>query len=175
MEDIAIRGGQLLALAKMRVIRSTAHWRMKQYTYSVATLTSAIRLLSHQEFQRFIIDEGDEAKPIVQSALDGKYVVIERHSTLKTRLSELNHYWSLSHPVGSHSQDSVSPVLDKNEQLRVQYLELLQVGYSYKEMGQIMGVSVNTIKYHLKDLYRYLQVDNRMRAVYRARELNMIR
>jgi ATP/maltotriose-dependent transcriptional regulator MalT len=41
-------------------------------------------------------------------------------------------------------------------------------------MSQVMGVSVNTVKYHLKHIFRDLDADNRTRAVQRARDLGLI-
>jgi LuxR family transcriptional regulator, maltose regulon positive regulatory protein len=40
-------------------------------------------------------------------------------------------------------------------------------------MAEEMYVSVNTIKAHLKSLYRKLEVSSRRAAVRRARELNL--
>ena len=45
---------------------------------------------------------------------------------------------------------------------------------SNAEVAEEMYVSVNTIKAHLKSLYRKLEVSSRRAAVRRARELNLI-
>ena len=44
---------------------------------------------------------------------------------------------------------------------------------SNAEIAEEMYVSVNTIKAHLKSLYRKLEVSSRRAAVRRARELNL--
>ena len=43
-----------------------------------------------------------------------------------------------------------------------------------KEIGSVMGVSTNTVKYHLKQIYGDLRVKNRASAVNQARELGII-
>ena len=176
-EDFAIRGGQLLSLAKLRVIRAAAHWRLRQKTDATSALLSALRLLGKQPFRRFILDEGTEVHAIVQAALDGDHVTVQPSPQLRKRLSELNHLWITRNESKRSSDDSPrghaeSESTDRAHQTR--YLELLALGHSNKEIAQILGVSVNTVKYHLKRIFSDLRADSRMRAVRRAQELRII-
>jgi LuxR family transcriptional regulator, maltose regulon positive regulatory protein len=52
-------------------------------------------------------------------------------------------------------------------------LEHLPSMSSNAEIAEDMYVSVNTVKAHLKSLYRKLEVSSRRAAVRRARELNL--
>ena len=94
-EDFAIRGGQLLSLAKLRVISAAAHWRLRAPTAATGNLLSAIRLLGRQPFRRFILDEGPDAQAIVQAALDGDHVAVQPSPEQRRRLSELAHFWAI--------------------------------------------------------------------------------
>lgn len=49
-KDFAIRGGQLLSLAKLRVIRASAHWRLNQKSDATVALLSSVRLLGGATF-----------------------------------------------------------------------------------------------------------------------------
>lgn len=176
-EDFAIRGGQLLSLAKLRVIRATAHWKLNRKKDATSALLSALRLLGRQPFRRFILDEGREVRGIVQAALDGDHVTVQPGPQLRRSLSELTHYWvtKLDADVaeeGRGLQDN--RVAGRDDGHRTRYLELLALGHSNKEIGRIMGVSVNTVKYHLKPIFKDLRADNRLRAVHRARELGIL-
>jgi LuxR family transcriptional regulator, maltose regulon positive regulatory protein len=53
-------------------------------------------------------------------------------------------------------------------------LRLLPSGLSQREIGSELFVSLNTIKTHLRNIYRKLGVDGREDAVERARELRLI-
>jgi LuxR family transcriptional regulator, maltose regulon positive regulatory protein len=53
-------------------------------------------------------------------------------------------------------------------------LEHLPTMLSNAEIAAQMFVSVNTVKAHLKSLYRKLEVSSRRQAVHRARELNLL-
>ncbi|HHV12415.1 MAG TPA: response regulator transcription factor [Clostridiales bacterium] len=53
-------------------------------------------------------------------------------------------------------------------------LELLAKGYKNAKIVDMTGLSINTIRYHTKIVYRKLDVSNAMDAVLRARELGLI-
>lgn len=168
-EETAIRGGQLLSLAKLRVIRAQAFWQLNARRDATSALLSAIRLLGNQPFRRFILDEGLHLRPAVQAVLDGDHVNVPINTAQRRQLSEIMHYWS---------SGSNSPIMGQhgNQQalLNKRYLELLAQGHSNKEIGRIMGVTINTVKYHLKHIFAELHVNNRARAVNQARELGII-
>lgn len=168
-EEATIRGGQLLSLAKLRVIRAQAFWQLNARGDATSALLSAIRLLGNQPFRRFILDEGLVLQPIVQATLDGDHVRVPISTAQRRRLSEITHYWSAGSEQLKEGQLASQQVLLHNR-----YLELLALGHSNKEIGRIMGVSVNTVKYHLKQIFDELHVTNRARAVNRARENGMI-
>lgn len=167
-EDLTIRRGQLLSLAKLRVIAASAHWSLGAKTEATTSLLSAIRLLGEQPFSRFIIDEGPEMLPIVQAALDGDHVSVPPTRAQRRRLSELMHHWATSGRRGTIAERSDRDLLQRR------YLQLLALGHSNKEIARIMGVSTDTVKYHLKQIFRSLDVDNRTRAVHRARDLGLL-
>lgn len=175
-EDFAIRGGQLLPLAKLRVVRAAAHWTLNQKVPATSALLSAIRLLGRQPFRRFILDEGPVLQAIVLAALDGEHVAVPPTGPQRHRLAELAHHWATAASVrpGLPGRRSTPNDGDRGDPLRRRYLELLALGHSNKEIGRVMGVSPNTVKYHLKLLFRDLRVDNRGRAVHRARELGLL-
>lgn len=168
-EETAIRGGQLLSLAKLRVIRTQAFWQLNARRDATNALVSAIRLLGNQPFRRFILDEGLALQPAVQAVLDGDHLSVPIGGAQRRQLAEILHYWS----SGAHPS-TVGHL--ENEQVLVsrRYLELLAQGHSNKEIGRIMGVSINTVKYHLKQIFGDLRVNNRARAVSQARDLGII-
>ncbi len=54
-------------------------------------------------------------------------------------------------------------------------LELLASGQSNKELARALGISPNTVKTHVARLYDKLEVQNRIVAIEKARELALIR
>lgn len=53
-------------------------------------------------------------------------------------------------------------------------VSLLAQGMSYAEIATTLSISENTVKTHIKNLYRKLQVNNRTEAVNRARSLQIL-
>jgi ATP/maltotriose-dependent transcriptional regulator MalT len=53
-------------------------------------------------------------------------------------------------------------------------LKLLAAGESYKEIGQRLFLSLNTVQFHVKNIYRKLSVNKRTQAIEKAREMNLI-
>jgi DNA-binding NarL/FixJ family response regulator len=46
-----------------------------------------------------------------------------------------------------------------------QILELLSQGFFYKEVADTLGISINTLKRHIYNMYKKLQVDNKTEAI----------
>ena len=53
-------------------------------------------------------------------------------------------------------------------------LELLEKGFSNKEIADKLFVSLNTIKTHLAKIYQKLNVSRRTQAIQKARELGIL-
>jgi len=51
-------------------------------------------------------------------------------------------------------------------------LESLSVGNSNRELAEIHGISINTVKFHLHNIYEKLGVRNRKQAVLEFTKLN---
>jgi LuxR family maltose regulon positive regulatory protein len=51
-----------------------------------------------------------------------------------------------------------------------QTLGLIAEGYSNKEIARALGITAETVKWHLKQLYEKLQVNGRIQALNQARE-----
>jgi LuxR family maltose regulon positive regulatory protein len=63
------------------------------------------------------------------------------------------------------------------EQLSERELEVLRYlarGMTYEEIGQQLFLSLNTIQFHVKNIYGKLLVNKRMQAIEKAREMNLI-
>ena len=53
-------------------------------------------------------------------------------------------------------------------------IELVSRGLSYSEIAKTLGISLNTVPVHVRNMYRKLQTNNRTEAVYEARNLGII-
>ncbi|WP_257098930.1 response regulator transcription factor [Pseudovibrio flavus] len=171
-EDEAIRRGRLLCLAKMRIVKAEAHWQVDQKTLATNSLLSSLRLLTGQPFRRFLVEDGMYAKPIVQAILDGNYISFPPERAIKTALQDIMYGWVVRKPRAQNTADqSHAAGLEK---YTYEYLKLMAAGMSNKEIAMLKGVSENTAKYHLKKIFKQLNVSSRSKAVAVARELKII-
>jgi DNA-binding NarL/FixJ family response regulator len=58
------------------------------------------------------------------------------------------------------SVDGFEPLTERE----LHVLQLIESGYTNKQIAQEMIVSLNTVKFHLKNIYGKLGVDNRTQA-----------
>jgi len=56
----------------------------------------------------------------------------------------------------------------------LEVLRLLAAGQTYKEIGQQLFLSLNTVQFHVKNIYGKLLVNKRMQAIEKAREMKLI-
>jgi LuxR family maltose regulon positive regulatory protein len=76
---------------------------------------------------------------------------------------------------GESAQDK--PNLVEEQRLSERELEVLRclaAGQSYKEIGQQLYLSLNTVQFHIKSIYGKLLVNKRVQAIEKARDLKLI-
>jgi LuxR family maltose regulon positive regulatory protein len=68
--------------------------------------------------------------------------------------------------------------VDRHEELlserELEVLRHLAKGLTYEEIGRQLFLSLNTIQFHIKNIYRKLLVKKRVQAIEKAREMNLI-
>jgi LuxR family maltose regulon positive regulatory protein len=75
-----------------------------------------------------------------------------------------------------HTKDGsiVQPLLAPLSERELEVLRLIVAGLSNQQIAQQLVVEKNTLKTHIKHLYRKLHISSRTRAIARARELNLL-
>jgi LuxR family maltose regulon positive regulatory protein len=163
--------------------------------------TVAARLLVLTESEghiRVYLDAGEAMKEVLRSLLDGSQG--EEHAACAVSCSYVSTLLaafeqepfkdakraqvSLSHPVGAASalppgeklsaSVAVPVLLEPLTSQEQRVLCLLTTGHTNKEIACALVISLNTVKTHIKNLYRKLQVTSRMQASARARALQML-
>jgi len=68
--------------------------------------------------------------------------------------------------------EMTGPVLTKREQ---EVLQLIAKGLTYSEVSDLLNVSINTLRVHMKNLFRKLAVHSRSEAVFEAVEKGILK
>ena len=125
----------------------------------------ALRASTPRGYFRIFLDEADLMRPLLES--------------VKPRLkdNELSTFVKRLLEAMPGESAKVKPILAHEELLSDRELEVLRLlagGQSYKEIGQQLFLSLNTVQFHVKNIYSKLQVNKRMQAIEKARELKLI-
>lgn len=73
-------------------------------------------------------------------------------------------------PITTIGQPLPEPLSDRE----VEVLQLIAAGHKNQEIADELVVSLNTVRYHTKNLYGKLGVNKRTQAVAKAQELGLI-
>jgi LuxR family maltose regulon positive regulatory protein len=75
---------------------------------------------------------------------------------------------------GGDGSSRNQPLVDPLSEREFEVLRLLAGGSTNDEIGRLLYVSSNTVKAHLKNIYRKLDVDSRHEATGKARQLGLL-
>jgi LuxR family transcriptional regulator, maltose regulon positive regulatory protein len=144
-------------------------WQLRQghERPALRALIEALRLATPGGFVRCLLEEGPALGPLLQKLRENPPIDIPG---VAAHLDRLLAAAGLS---DGRVRDDRLPLEDLTERER-SILELLAQGVSNKELARRMSVSENTVKFHLKNIYSKLAVDNRLRAITAARECGLI-
>ncbi len=127
-------------------------------------IESALKASSPRGYFRLFLDEGDLLRPLLESTLR------------KLKNNDLSAYVKrlLEAMPGDNLRSGRSPTSAELTDRELDVLRLLAVGESYKDIGQKLFLSMNTVQFHVKGIYRKLAVNKRTQAIEKAREMKLI-
>lgn len=137
-------------------------------------LTSAVRRAATRRLLRAFFDHRDVVGRLVGSgSLSARSFALPDESQffeeLCTRLG-IHAATQADSPAPALPEERVEPPTEREAEL----LSLLSTGLSNAEIAGYTNLSVTTVKWHLKNLYRKLGVGNRAGALARARRLGLL-
>ena len=126
---------------------------------------AALSASAPRGYFRIFLDESDLVRPLLESVeprLKDSYL-----SAFVRRLLE-----AIPGDSGRGVTKQVQEETLSDRELEV--LRYLAAGLSYKEIGQQLYLSLNTVQFHVKNIYSKLLVNKRFQAVEVAREMKLI-
>jgi LuxR family maltose regulon positive regulatory protein len=160
------QGKHQLRALEISLLLALAHFSLKQESLALRQLSLVLSQARSEGFIRLFLDEGESLAILLQTQLPA---LKERH--LRTYAQSILRAF----PESEHAKNRESHLLLESlsgQEQRV--LALLVAGRSNPEIALELVVSVNTVKAHVKNLYRKLGVTNRMEASEIARREQLI-
>lgn len=129
------------------------------------TLRLALAAAAPRGYLRLFLDEGDLLRPLLESA--APHLKDHDLSAFVKRLLEAM--------PGESAKGKTKPVdAESLSDRELEVLRLLAAGLTYEEIGRQIFLSLNTVQFHVKNIYGKLLVNKRVQAIEKAREMHLI-
>lgn len=149
-------------------LRAVLLARAGQHATAHQVMRQALLLGQQHGLVRMLLDIGDEFLPLAASSVDG-------HGEADPVAGfYVDH---LRQQAQRHRPAATRPAISLREPLSDRELEILRAlahSMSNKRIAQVLGVSPETVKWHLRNVYGKLGVAGRDEAVARGRDLGLV-
>jgi LuxR family maltose regulon positive regulatory protein len=161
--------GRIGSVIEILVLLATTLRAQGRTDEAMTTLQRALSLGEPEGFVRIFVDAGEPMAELLRSAL-ARQVMPDYVSGM------LASFGTATGRDGSipFSGPRVKPTIEPVTGREMEVLRLLAAGSSNKQIAEELVLVTGTVKAHLLNIYRKLDVHNRTQAVARARELNLL-
>jgi LuxR family maltose regulon positive regulatory protein len=152
-------------LIEIWIVRALMYYVDEKAEDASHMIQKALSASAPHGYFRIFLDEGDLMRPLLES--------IEPHlkgNDLSSYVRRLLEAMPGDADIGVTNLVNEGKLSDRE----LEVLRLLAAGKSYKEIGKGLFLSLNTVQFHVKSIYRKLSVNKRMQAIEKAREKNLI-
>ena len=163
----AQEGQHVLRALEIQVLIALAHAALKQGPESNQHLTAVLAQARGEGFLRLFLDEGQPLANLLREIAPSL-----TQKNLRAHAQAILH--AFAHPFSPQPASADTPLLEPLSAQEQCVLTLLMAGRSNPEIAEELIISVNTVKSHVKNLYRKLNVNNRVEAGAAARRLKLI-
>ncbi|MBA4368025.1 MAG: hypothetical protein C0403_10370 [Desulfobacterium sp.] len=163
--------GHRSTVVEVRILQALLYSSIGKVDTSIVALEKALTIAEPEGYIRIFLDEGEiMGKLLAEMVKRGRCInyagkllrLIDNDRDLQKRPKTL--------VSSSPSYELIEP-LSKRE---VEVLRLLSTGMSNQETADKLFIARNTIKRHVNNIYGKLAVGNRIQAIHRAKEIEII-
>ena len=160
----AAENGRVRSQIEALCLEALAYHADSNLNQATESLIEALTLGYARDYRRIFLDEGSHMASLLQAILPSL-----PNRTLSLYVTTLLHSF---HPdlIAHESSALVEPL----SQQEIRVLRLLVTGMSNADISKELIVSTNTIKTHVKSIYRKLNISSRDEAREAARELKLM-
>jgi LuxR family maltose regulon positive regulatory protein len=183
--EAAGRGGEMVEMLALKALAHQAHYQPDQ---ALAALTQALLLAEPQGYVRTFVDEGLPMAALLAQSIALRQAQEPRRAQddpIRVYSERLLSAFPVEQRAASLSVLDAPPVLrsalersiavvEPLSKRELEVLQLLAQGLSNTEIAEQIYVSPQTVKVHTRNIYGKLGVDNRLRAVTKAKSLGLL-
>jgi LuxR family maltose regulon positive regulatory protein len=164
-QDFSVSHGFINWVVEIAIARALLYQAEENKDEAFETLEEALRAAAPTGLLRVFVDESESLQDLL--------------GELQHRLAEQSLIAYANRLLEAMSSRPAKPeIVDRQELLlserELEVLRYLANGLTYEEIGQQLFLSLNTVQFHVKNIYRKLLVNKRTQAIEKAREMNLI-
>jgi LuxR family maltose regulon positive regulatory protein len=164
IQEFANAGGRTIRVVEALLLQALGLQAQGNSNYSLDVLSQALNIPRQGHYTRLFLDEGKPMAELLQLAASKKIHADEAKRLLKI-FDAVKEYTTLA------SQPLIEPLSDRE----LEVLQYLATGMSNQAIADQLFISLAAVKWHARNIYGKLEVNNRTQAVARARELGLLR
>lgn len=172
----AVQTGRRRRELKLEILTARLYQLENKLAAAGRHMLRALEIGAEGPFFRSFLDEGQELRPLYEPACQqrgqsptGGDDPLVLHARKLLELSGAGQVGS-SDDSGNASLELMEKLTDKEQRL----LKFVAAGLSNQELAARLSVSINTIKWHLRNIFEKLQIRNRVQAIALARRHGLI-
>ncbi len=172
MERSARGAGRLRKLITIHLQQALLEQMRNRQAEAISRVASAVRLAAPEGYVRACLDEGPGIARLLPDVRPAAPGFVDR--LLDAFRQERRTPKAPAPEAGSPAGGEVAGLIEPLTEREVEILRLIAAGRSNPEIADRLTLSLNTVKWHVKNLYGKLQVSNRVEAAARADELGLL-
>lgn len=169
MRRAAEAGGRTRSAVDIQILQALVRQQEGDLRQAGTLLESALRTAAGFRDRRIFLDAGPGVAPLLQRVRRQRQVAAEVEPLLDALCGDLGAADAAG--LGPRASEPEVEPLSRQE---VEVLRMLGGGYSNREIGAALFISVNTVKTHLRHIYAKLGARTRTAAISRAAALRLL-
>ena len=165
--------GRMGSLIEILVLQALTHQAQGDIPSALVSLERALTLAEPEGYVRIFVDEGRPMRTLLREA--AKHTIAERKAFIHY-VSQLQLAFgkAVAPPVAEGRRSVTQLLSEPLSERELDVLRLLGTELNGPEIARELMVSLSTMRFHTRNIYSKLNVNNRRAAVRRAEELNLL-
>jgi LuxR family maltose regulon positive regulatory protein len=167
--EAAEAGGRISRVIEILILQAMAFQARGEPDEALTKLEQALILAESGGFVRVFVDEGPPMAHLLYTTLSREIAPDYTRRLLAAFPGEES--GQTEPPISQASEsDLIEPLSDRE----LEVLQLIAEGFTNREIGERLFLSLNTVKAHTRNIYGKLDTHNRTQAVARARAFGIL-
>ena len=173
--NAAEEGKRMGSVLEILVLQSLSHEAQGNTHLALKPLERALDLAEPEGYVRLFVDEGMPMAELLRAAAS-QDIQPDYTSTLLAAfgVEEQQHSDQTHSAHTPSSAPGTNSLLEPLSERELEILSLVAAGHKNQEIADQLIISLNTVRYHTKNIYGKLSVNKRTQAVAKAQKLGLI-